>query len=209
MTGCAAELPALLERYGIAPASQAWRRLHRYLELLRKWQERVNLVGSAEWRVTGALVEEGLWAAGFYPEEPLRHLDIGSGAGFPALVLRIVRPRMSLDMVESRERRALFLENAVRELELEGCRVFHARLDELLRRCPAGGWDCVSWKGLKIAARDLRSLVEACPEGALFYMFHGDRLPLEDPSQMEGLRPRHTCLEFPGKPGWRLSIYGK
>lgn len=209
MTAAAEALPRLLDRYGIAPGSQAWNRFHVYLELLRKWQERVNLVGSAEWRIVGRLIEEGLWAAGFYPEEPVHHLDIGSGAGFPALVLRIVRPRMRLDMVESRERRALFLEAAVQELALEGCRVFHARLDELLRGGQVGVWDCVSWKGLKIAARDMRSLVQACRNGALFYMFHGDRLPLEDPSHTEDLKPRRTCLEFPGKQGWRLSIYSK
>lgn len=206
MRGAGAELPRLLGRYGIAPSSQAWHRFHLYLELLRKWQGRVNLVGSAEWRVLGPLVEEGLWAAAFYPEEPVRHLDIGSGAGFPALVLRIVRPRMRLDMVESRERRAIFLETVVQELGLEHCRVFHARLEELLRGSPEGGWGCVSWKGLKIAASDLRTLVKACRSGALFYMFHGAGLPLEDPAHTEDLQPRR-CLEFPGKPGWRLSIY--
>jgi 16S rRNA (guanine527-N7)-methyltransferase len=140
----------------------------------------------------------------------MRHLDIGSGAGFPALVLRLMRPEMSLEMVESRTKRAVFLETVIRELKLGGCAVSARRLGAFLETCGGPGeWGCVSWKGLRIGGRELRALLEASEPGTLFWVFHGERIPVGDP-ELTGrtLRLRQTEV-FPAKPAWRLSIYEK
>jgi len=197
----------LLPRYAIAAESSAAGLFLAYLELLEKWNRRINLVGSWSWGVLGLLFEEALWSAQYYPNAPSRHLDIGSGAGFPALLLRILRPGMSLELVESRARRAAFLEHAVAQLKLSGTTVYWGRLDRLLaQRQDHGCWNCYSWKGLRISRRDFSLLRGGAAPGARFWIYHGAQLPLEQPRMLETLELQMS-EELPFKSGWHLSIY--
>lgn len=61
-------------------------------------------------------------------------LDVGSGAGIPALPMKFVRPDLQMTLVESRRHKAAFLRRAVEELHLEGVEVVKARLEEVYRR---------------------------------------------------------------------------
>lgn len=63
-----------------------------------------------------------------------RAVDIGSGAGFPSLPIKIVRPRLRLTLVESHGKRAAFLEDVARRLGLEGVTVVNARAEDAARR---------------------------------------------------------------------------
>ena len=118
--GSSEALDQLLMDSAIPPDSEIALRLTRYLGLLEKWNSRINLTSSTDWRVIGPMVREGIWAAQFYPPEAVSHLDIGSGAGFPALLLKSMIPRIELDMVERRERKCRFLETAAHALEFVG-----------------------------------------------------------------------------------------
>ena len=88
-------------------------RLARHLELLRRWQTRINLVGAATlsdpWR------RHVLDSAQLAPLIPAgaRLADLGSGAGFPGLVLAILRGG-PVHLIESDARKAAFLREAVR-----------------------------------------------------------------------------------------------
>ena len=88
-------------------------RLARHLDLLRRWQKRINLVGAATladpWR------RHMLDSAQLAPLIPAgtRVADLGSGAGFPGLVLAILRGG-PVDLIESDARKAAFLREAVR-----------------------------------------------------------------------------------------------
>lgn len=64
-------------------------------------------------------------------------LDLGSGAGFPGLVIAAMRPQLSVVLVESRKRRVEWLERMISELDLQNCRVEGTRL-ESVRAFPAG-----------------------------------------------------------------------
>lgn len=66
----------------------------------------------------------------FLPEEA-KVADVGSGAGLPGLVLAISRPDLELTLIESMERRCLWLEWAVAELDLDNVRVLHSRAEDL------------------------------------------------------------------------------
>ncbi|PYU96900.1 MAG: hypothetical protein DMG08_01270 [Acidobacteria bacterium] len=123
------------------------------------------------------------WAGALYPASAQRHLDIGSGAGFPALIIRILRSGAHLDLVEARGKRAAFLETVLAELQLSGVVVHNLRLEEFLRKSSAEGrWSIVSWKGVRLNAREL-SLIRAhgLPATQL-WLFHGRRLPVESPA---------------------------
>jgi 16S rRNA (guanine527-N7)-methyltransferase len=59
---------------------------------------------------------ESLYLAMRLPEGPLRIVDVGSGAGFPGIPVAIYRPACSVDLVESHQRKSVFLREATREL---------------------------------------------------------------------------------------------
>lgn len=65
---------------------------------------------------------------------PRRVIDIGSGAGFPGLPLKIARPYLSMTLLDSSQKRAAFLARAVKSLSLEGCAVECARAEAFGRR---------------------------------------------------------------------------
>ena len=111
-------LNQLLMNSAISLDSEIALRLTRYVGLLEKWNSRINLTSSTDWRVIGPMIWEGIWGAQFYPPEAASHLDIGSGAGFPALLLKSMVSRIELDMVERREKKCRFLEAAAHALEL-------------------------------------------------------------------------------------------
>jgi len=60
-----------------------------------------------------------------------RLADVGSGGGFPGLALKIIRPELELFLVEANVKKATFLAEAVRDLELTGARVIVSRYEDL------------------------------------------------------------------------------
>ena len=106
-------------------------RLARHLDLLAVWQRRMNLVGTASlndpWR---RHVLDSAQLAAFLPQGGVRVVDLGSGAGFPGLVIAIVaRHRgVTVDLIESNEKRCAFLDAAVRATGAPA-RVHRARIE--------------------------------------------------------------------------------
>lgn len=114
------------------PVSRETReRLEQYLALLNKWQKVVNLVGPATlpeaWErhfIDSAQI------APLLPEGAFNLYDLGSGAGFPGLVLAIMRPDITVHLVESDERKAAFLSTVSRETGA-GVKVHNCRIEAL------------------------------------------------------------------------------
>jgi len=199
-------LRELLVRYGIEQETAQERQFRTYLELLEKWNSRINLTASTQWSAVGVLFEEAIWAARHYPRTPLKHLDIGSGAGFPAIPLKILRPWVEFHLVDSRAKRCTFLETVASRLGLEGIKVSCQRIELYLQQISAPRFDIVSWKGLKLSTEALDLLLSSGHGSVLFWVFHGSELPLADPSQARRLK----CLVHeihPCHPGRQLSIF--
>jgi len=91
--------------------------LERHYQLLLRWNQKMNLT-----RITslGDAVRyhycESLYLAQSLPEGVLRIVDIGSGAGFPGIPVAIYRPDCEVHLVESHQRKAVFLSEATRNL---------------------------------------------------------------------------------------------
>ncbi|XDZ68669.1 16S rRNA (guanine(527)-N(7))-methyltransferase RsmG [Alphaproteobacteria bacterium LSUCC0226] len=106
-----------------------------YLTLLEKWQARINLVANSTlaeaWQ--RHILDSGQLAA-FYPPQTKKIMDVGSGAGFPGLVLAIMGG-VTVDLVESDQRKAVFLSTVIRELDLPA-KVHNQRIETLPQLFP-------------------------------------------------------------------------
>lgn len=106
-------------------------RLAAYAALIRKWNPAINLVAPAT-----------------LPDLEIRHLadsgqlaematvggswmDIGSGGGLPGLVVAIYDPDRPVTLVDSDRRKVAFLQNAIRQLDLENCTAMAARIETM------------------------------------------------------------------------------
>ena len=117
-------------------------RLDAYVARLRIWQRRVNLVSAASmadvWR---RHVLDSVQLFPFVPRSSQRLVDLGSGAGFPGLVLAILGSR-GVELVESNSRKCAFLAEAARHVSVD-VTIHHARIESL----PAGPADIVTARG--------------------------------------------------------------
>ena len=107
-------------------------RLVGYLDLLLRWQRVHRLVGSSDprWIVRNIVLDSFIFRR-VLPSGTVDLLDIGSGAGVPGLLLKLVDPSLRLVMVESRRHRASFLSAAIRELALSDAAVVNARVEDV------------------------------------------------------------------------------
>ena len=106
-------------------------KLEAYLALLGQWQKAINLVGKSTledpWR---RHILDCAQLFRYLPEGPLRLADLGSGAGLPGLVLAIMGVA-EVHLVESDRRKAQFLREAARRLDLGNVRVHAVRIESL------------------------------------------------------------------------------
>lgn len=106
--------------------------LFRHYQELRRWNRRISLVGpGTASEVVRRHYGESLAALPLIAAGDRRLLDAGSGAGFPGLVLSAVRPDLDVTLVDSRERKWLFLKTAARRCRLS-CRCLNARVQHPL-----------------------------------------------------------------------------
>jgi 16S rRNA (guanine527-N7)-methyltransferase len=120
---------AALRRAGFGDEEpEALRQLSLYLQEVDFWSARMHLVGKGRFGTSvDLLVFDSLAllkAAGESGLAAGRVADIGSGAGFPGLVWKIVRPRLDVTLFERRLKPQLFLERVVSQLGLKGITVF-------------------------------------------------------------------------------------
>jgi len=110
-----------------------------HYRLLQKWSRRMNLTGlKDESMIARRHFLEPIAIADLLDDRG-RLVDLGSGNGFPAVPLKVLRPGLELVLVESSERKTAFLWAVIRELGLSGARVETRRvrrLDDLMDLLP-------------------------------------------------------------------------
>src|ERR1035438_6152911 len=100
-------LRAEFSRYGALSDSQLCL-MELHYELLLHWNRKLNLTRITDLREAVQLHYcESLYLAEFLPKQPLRIVDVGSGAGFPGIPLAIYRPDCTIDLVESHQRKEI------------------------------------------------------------------------------------------------------
>jgi 16S rRNA (guanine527-N7)-methyltransferase len=180
-----------LRRLG-APAGPGLRdALEAYLALLARWNEKINLTSLDDPdEAIDRLVVEPLVAARHLPAQAHSAIDIGSGGGSPAIPLKLARPELRLWLVEPKARKAAFLREAVRQLQLEETFVETSRYEALLARAEMHeAMDLLTIRAVRVETRVLLGLQAFVrPEGLLF-LFRG-------PSALDGLAALPPPLEW-------------
>jgi 16S rRNA (guanine527-N7)-methyltransferase len=144
-----------------------------YLDLLLRWNARINLtaVRDAQNIVTRHFGESFFAARRLLPADAtLRAIDLGSGAGFPGLPLKIFAPApaLALTLIESSHKKAAFLKEAVRTLSLTGVNVFAGRAEDFLS--PA---DLLTLRAVEKYERVLESAVRLVAPGGRLALLVG------------------------------------
>lgn len=161
-------------RAGIDVSGTLAARLTEYVELLRHWNTRMNLTALDD-RDAGLdrLIIEPLVAVSHLPREG-RAIDIGSGGGSPAIPLKLAVPELALLMVESKTRKAAFLREACRQLEIEDVVVETGRYEALLSRPELHEvHDLLTLRAVRIETRVLRGLQAFVKPGGVVALFRG------------------------------------
>jgi 16S rRNA (guanine(527)-N(7))-methyltransferase RsmG len=196
----------IVERCGLPFDRKIAEKLQKYVFLLKKWNSHINLTASSEWSAIEPLLLEGAWASKIYPPHSNTHLDLGSGAGFPAIPLKILVPHIRLVMIDSRLKRVSFLETVISQLGLSDSSVYHGRIENYVDKSDKI-WDCVSWKGLRISTGDFFKLKKCTHLKTQFWIFHGRELAAEEPEIIEKSLKLLRREEFPYKSEWKVSVY--
>lgn len=106
--------------------------LNKYYELLSDWNTKINL--------TSIIKREDVYLKHFYDSLTLARVynfkgrlklcDIGTGAGFPGVVLKILYPELEIVLIDSLEKRIKFLQIVINELKLEEITSIHSRAED-------------------------------------------------------------------------------
>lgn len=127
------EFIAELEKLGIILTKDQELKLEKFYNLLIEWNQKINL--------TRIIEKEDVYLKHFYDSLTITKVidlnkieslcDVGTGAGFPGIVLKIVYPKLKITLVDSLLKRVNYLNTIINELELENIKAIHTRGEDL------------------------------------------------------------------------------
>lgn len=131
-------LAELLNPYivGLALPAGIYDQISAYLDLLLRWNAKTNLtaIRDPEQMVTRHF-GESLFAAGVLfgekpPNQGMTLADLGSGAGFPGVPIKLAFPGLNVTLIESQNKKASFLKEVIRALGQDGIEVYNGRAEQ-------------------------------------------------------------------------------
>jgi len=148
-------------------------RFDAYLELLMRWNARLNLTAIRdEQGILSRHFIESIACAREVPVGVATLLDFGSGAGFPGIPIALCRPEIAVTLAESQGKKAAFLQEVLRTLELPG-QVFAGRAEGI-----GQAFDCVAMRAVDRMVDAVGAAAElVAREGWLVLMATGAELP--------------------------------
>ena len=122
-----------LEASGVTLSDRQKDQFQRYFQLLVEWNHKINLTAITD--------EEGVYLKHFFDsiapllqgdlkDESIKLLDIGAGAGFPSLPMKIIAPSLDVTIIDSLNKRINFLNLLAEELGLENVHFYHGRAED-------------------------------------------------------------------------------
>ena len=123
--------------YSIPISDEQVQRLEKYYQLLLEWNKKVNLTSITEYEdvVWKHFLDSSLimLSEEWKESSDASVLDVGTGAGFPGMVLAILNPEKKFTLLDSLSKRVDFLNIVIKELSLENVKTFHGRAENFGR----------------------------------------------------------------------------
>ena len=119
-------------QYGVS--RETFKKIEQFVELLKDWNQKMNLVSRNSLEVLWERhILDSAQLISYIPSQTKRVLDIGSGAGFPAVVLAIllqeINPDAEVIMVESIKKKTVYLNDVCSKLGLSNVKVLNCRVE--------------------------------------------------------------------------------
>ncbi|MFC1885217.1 16S rRNA (guanine(527)-N(7))-methyltransferase RsmG [Thermodesulfobacteriota bacterium] len=144
-----------------------------YLDELWSWNKKTNLTGLKSLEmVIRELVLDSLLASSHLPNDGWL-LDIGSGAGFPGIALKIHKPLLKIHLFEANRKKASFLKYAVRLMRLPDIHVFQGRIESDGFLLNKGGYDAVTARAVSDLSLILKWSAPHLKKGGVIINFQG------------------------------------
>lgn len=125
-----------LAPFGISPTEEQNARIRDYVRILLAWNRSTNLTAITDpIQIVVRHFGESMYGSNLLPVENCRLADVGSGAGFPGLAMKIAAPSIQLILIESNKKKCAFLSETVRVLGFSGVEILPERFENIR---PAG-----------------------------------------------------------------------
>ena len=124
------DLKATLSKDKIDLPDDFFQKVQKYKEHLFKWNKVHNLTGAKDEQTLNAFIYDAVFPVSFLPQVDSL-MDIGTGAGFPGMILAFALPQTHITLVEPLTKRASFLQFVKADLGLENVRVVKKRVEEM------------------------------------------------------------------------------
>jgi 16S rRNA (guanine527-N7)-methyltransferase len=126
------EIREALAPYAISLSQEQIARVRTYTDLLIRWNRSINLTAIQDpVEIVRRHFGESLFASNLLPVENCRLADVGTGAGFPGLALKVAYPSIDLILIESNNRKSAFLAEILRSLEFADVEIRAERFEDL------------------------------------------------------------------------------
>jgi 16S rRNA (guanine527-N7)-methyltransferase len=170
-----ATIRRLLEPFGLGLSSEQISQVIAYLELLRRWNKKINLTGirdpeSSVRRHFGESLYLSRWV-----QLQGKLLDIGSGAGFPGLCLKIVFPDLSVTLLEPVGKKRAFLKEVARVCGMNFVEVRRERLEDFAGAASPPVYDAATARAVGHLAALIPQAARCLKPGGELFLWLGPR----------------------------------
>lgn len=122
----------LAEKMDISLTEEQGMKFYEYMNLLIEWNQKMNLTAIVEPEdIILKHFIDSITVNKYIESGDNNAIDIGTGAGFPGIPIKIIYPNMDITLLDSLQKRIVFLEEVCRQLNLEKINCIHARAEEM------------------------------------------------------------------------------
>jgi 16S rRNA (guanine527-N7)-methyltransferase len=150
--------------------------LEAYFRLLTRWNAKINLTAlpldPPTDKAIDRLLIEPLAAARHVAGSARTWIDIGSGGGSPAIPLKIAHPELALQMIESKQRKAAFLREAIRATGIDGTTVIASRFEDVAFRIDPESVDLVTLRAVRADSKLFSAIRRFISPSGEVFLFH-------------------------------------
>ena len=160
-----------LEKIGIKPTEKQLNQLEKFYELLIEWNQKINLTRITE--------KEEVYLKHFYDSLTIVKAidlnkvdslcDIGTGAGFPGIVLKIMFPNLRITLIDSLQKRINYLNEIIKELDLKDIEAIHVRGEDF-----KGSFDVVTSRAVANIEKLVNYTMHLVSKDGVFIAMKGD-----------------------------------